>query len=91
MWRNTDVEAFVSFLREHNATKAPAGKVGFYGLDLYNMTASIAAVLVYLDRIDPQARWWRASIMPACPLGPASQRPTDGHRLLKAVRCAEFQ
>jgi erythromycin esterase-like protein len=29
--------------------------VGFYGLDLYNMTASIAAVLAYLDRIDPKA------------------------------------
>lgn len=55
MWRNKDVDAFVSFLRSHNATKLPKDKVGFYGLDLYNMTASIAAVLAYLDRMDPQA------------------------------------
>ncbi|MGO8245831.1 erythromycin esterase family protein [Rhizobium johnstonii] len=55
MWRNKDVDAFVSFLRDHNATKVPNDKVGFYGLDLYNMTASIAAVLAYLDRVDPRA------------------------------------
>jgi len=55
MWRNKDVDAFVSFLRNHNATKLPNDKVGFYGLDLYNMTASIAAVLAYLDRVDPEA------------------------------------
>ena len=27
----------------------------FYGLDLYSMTTSMAAVLEYLDRVDPQA------------------------------------
>jgi erythromycin esterase-like protein len=55
MWRNTDVAAFTSFLRDHNTAKAPEERVGFYGLDLYNMTASIAAVLAYLDRIEPKA------------------------------------
>ena len=55
MWRNTDVEAFVQFLRDHNTTTPATRKVGFYGLDLYNMTASIAAVLAYLDRVDPEA------------------------------------
>lgn len=55
MWRNKDVDAFVDFLRGHNATKLVEDKVGFYGLDLYNMTASMAAVLAYLDRVDPQA------------------------------------
>jgi hypothetical protein len=55
MWRNKDVDAFVGFLRSHNATTTPDEKVGFYGLDLYNMTASIAAVLAYLDGVDPQA------------------------------------
>lgn len=30
-------------------------KIGFYGLDLYSMSASIAAVLNYLDRVDPEA------------------------------------
>ncbi|MBX5041362.1 erythromycin esterase [Rhizobium lentis] len=55
MWRNKDVDAFISFLRNHNAKKLQGEKVGFYGLDLYNMTASIAAVLAYLDRVDPEA------------------------------------
>jgi erythromycin esterase-like protein len=55
MWRNTDVDAFLGFLRNHNARSSPDAQVGFYGLDLYNMTASIAAVLAYLDRIDPKA------------------------------------
>jgi putative phosphoribosyl transferase len=55
MWRNTDVDAFISFVRGHNMTQSPEEKVGFYGLDLYNMTASIAAVLAYLDHVDPVA------------------------------------
>ena len=55
MWRNTDVDDFVRFLRHHNAAKPPAEQVSFYGLDLYNMNASIAAVLEYLDRVDPKA------------------------------------
>jgi putative phosphoribosyl transferase len=55
MWRNQDVDDFIAFLRSHNAKKSSADRVGFYGLDLYNMTASMAAVLTYLDRVDPQA------------------------------------
>jgi erythromycin esterase-like protein len=55
MWRNTDVDAFIGFLRDHNTTKPSGEKAGFYGLDLYNMTASIAAVLAYLDRVDSTA------------------------------------
>ncbi len=55
MWRNKDIDGFVSFLRGHNAAQPPGQKVGFYGLDLYNMTASIAAVIDYLDRVDPKA------------------------------------
>ncbi len=55
MWRNQDVDAFVSFLRRHNGERGGRNPVGFYGLDLYNMMASIAAVLAYLDRVDPPA------------------------------------
>jgi protein-L-isoaspartate(D-aspartate) O-methyltransferase len=55
MWRNTDVEAFTSWLREHNAALAPERRAGFYGLDIYNMSGSIAAVLHYLDEVDPAA------------------------------------
>jgi protein-L-isoaspartate(D-aspartate) O-methyltransferase len=53
MWRNTDVAAFTQWLRDHNRTaSAPCG---FHGLDIYNMHGSIAAVLAYLDRVDPGA------------------------------------
>ena len=55
MWRNRDVDDFVAFLRRHNAAKPPEQRVRFHGLDLYSMTASIAAVLAYLDRVDPTA------------------------------------
>jgi len=55
MWRNADVAALIAWMREHNASLAPERRAGFHGLDLYNMSASIAAVLGYLDEVDPQA------------------------------------
>ncbi|OBQ85999.1 protein-L-isoaspartate(D-aspartate) O-methyltransferase [Mesorhizobium sp. WSM3873] len=56
MWRNAEFAAFVEWLRAHNEQiETPASQAGFYGLDIYNMRASIAAVLEYLDRIDPEA------------------------------------
>lgn len=56
MWRNTVVLDFVEWLREHNASLPPgAGRVGFYGVDLYSLYASMEAVLGYLDKIDPEA------------------------------------
>ncbi|BCM17933.1 protein-L-isoaspartate(D-aspartate) O-methyltransferase [Mesorhizobium sp. J8] len=56
MWRNTDVAAFVEWLRGHNdKVKAFQPQAGFHGLDIYNMRGSIAAVLDYLDRVDPEA------------------------------------
>jgi erythromycin esterase-like protein len=54
MWRNTDVVALVSFLREH-AARHPERAAGFYGLDLYSLHASIDEVLRYLDATDPEA------------------------------------
>lgn len=55
MWRNRDVHDFIAWLRSHNTALPPERRAGFYGLDLYNMNGSIAAVLAYLDRIDPAA------------------------------------
>jgi erythromycin esterase-like protein len=56
MWRNTDVLNFINWLRQYNdALPQNARKVGFYGLDLYSMHASIDAVLGYLDKVDPDA------------------------------------
>ncbi|MCT4371085.1 erythromycin esterase family protein [Yangia mangrovi] len=55
MWRNREFDDFVASLRDHNAKVEPDEQVRFTGLDLYSMTASIAAVLEYLDRVDPAA------------------------------------
>ncbi|WP_027165511.1 protein-L-isoaspartate(D-aspartate) O-methyltransferase [Mesorhizobium sp. WSM3224] len=55
MWRNTDVAAFTDWMRHRNEKLEPSEQAGFYGLDIYNMSGSIAAVLGYLDRVDPQA------------------------------------
>src|SRR5712691_11096793 len=52
MWRNADVLDFIGWLREHNSSKGPGAAVGFYGLDLYSLLSSIAAVLEYLDKVD---------------------------------------
>ena len=53
MWRNHEFRALVDWLREHNRDVAPARRAGFYGLDLYSLHTSIAAVLAYLDEVDP--------------------------------------
>src|SRR4051794_5186078 len=55
MWRNTDVAAFTAWMRSFNAELDKAKRAGFYGLDIYNMAASIASVLDYLDTTDPSA------------------------------------
>ncbi len=55
MWRNVDVRDFVTWLRARNIARAPEARVGFYGLDLYSLYASIDVVVRYLDKIDPAA------------------------------------
>ncbi|EAR51111.1 hypothetical fusion protein [Oceanicola granulosus HTCC2516] len=55
MWRNEAVADFADWLRGHNDGVPPARRAGFYGLDIYNMRGSIAAVLAYLDAHDPEA------------------------------------
>jgi protein-L-isoaspartate(D-aspartate) O-methyltransferase len=57
MWANTDVMAFVHWLRAFNEgrNREPGRAVGFHGLDLYSLNASMDAVLKYLDEVDPEA------------------------------------
>lgn len=54
MWRNTVVVDFVHWLRGWNAGRPAARRCGFYGLDLYSLNASMAAVLGYLDQAHPE-------------------------------------
>jgi len=56
MWRNRVVLEFVNWLRDYNqALPAAATRAGFYGLDLYSLYTSMAAVLRYLEQVDPEA------------------------------------
>jgi erythromycin esterase-like protein len=55
MWRNTELVAFLRWLRAHNAARREEERCGFYGLDLYSLHRSIEHVLAYLDKVDPDA------------------------------------
>ena len=56
MWRNAEVLDFVGWLRAHNEQTGSSKEiVGFYGLDLYSLNASMEAVVTYLEEVDPAA------------------------------------
>jgi erythromycin esterase len=55
MWANRQVVDFVEWLRDHNRSLGNHRRVGFYGLDVYSLWESMAAVVEYLDRVDPDA------------------------------------
>ncbi|MDE3060222.1 MAG: erythromycin esterase family protein [Pseudomonadota bacterium] len=56
MWRNEVIVEFADWLKSYNEKKHPAqNRVGFYGLDLYSLYASIQAVIAYLDKVDTAA------------------------------------
>ncbi|HEX4741562.1 MAG TPA: protein-L-isoaspartate(D-aspartate) O-methyltransferase, partial [Caulobacteraceae bacterium] len=55
MWRNREFDSFVRWLRDWNREGEPQLRADLYGLDLYNLSASMAAVLAYLDTVDPDA------------------------------------
>jgi len=55
MWRNADVLDVVGWLREHNEGLPLERRVGFYGLDLYSLHASMRAVITFLEKVDPEA------------------------------------
>jgi len=55
MWRNREMDAFIRWLRRHNHGRRYEEMAGFYGLDLYNLQASMRAVIDFLDKEDPEA------------------------------------
>jgi erythromycin esterase-like protein len=55
MWANREVAEFVEWLREYDAGLPSEQQVGFYGLDVYSLWDSMAAVVRYLERVDPEA------------------------------------
>jgi erythromycin esterase-like protein len=66
MWRNREVLDFIEWLKAFNdRLLVGTPQVGFYGLDLYSLHASIGAVLAYLKNVDPEA-WRRARARYGC-------------------------
>jgi erythromycin esterase-like protein len=55
MWRNREVDGFIRWLRRHNRGRDYEHMAGFYGLDLYNMSMSMRAVIDFLEEEDPEA------------------------------------
>lgn len=54
MWRNHEFDHFVRWLHDHNAHRAYERMCGFYGLDLYNLSGSMRAVIDFLERENPE-------------------------------------
>ena len=54
MWRNQEFDRFVHWLRAHNEQRPYERMCGFYGLDLYNLSGSMQAVIEFLEREDPE-------------------------------------
>lgn len=57
MWRNEEVLKFIRWLYSYNheyhlKTRTKTRPVGFYGLDIYGINASINAVINYLQKVD---------------------------------------
>jgi erythromycin esterase-like protein len=55
MWRNREFDGFIRWMRRHNHGRGYAEMTGFYGLDLYNMSMSMRAVIDFLEQEDPEA------------------------------------
>jgi erythromycin esterase-like protein len=79
MWRNREFDHFVRWLHGHNKNRAPDEMCGLFGLDLYNLNASMRAVIDYLESVDPKAAE-EARRRYAC-LSPYSRNPAAYGRL----------
>ena len=53
MWANRETSALAEWMHEHNRTVSVHARAGFYGLDVYSLWDSMAAVERYLAERDP--------------------------------------
>ena len=79
MWRNREVDELIRWMRGHNEDREQSEMAAFRGLDLYNLSASMQAVIDYLDEVDPEAAA-EARERYAC-LSPYSRNPQVYGRL----------
>jgi protein-L-isoaspartate(D-aspartate) O-methyltransferase len=79
MWRNREFDGFVRWLHVHNEQRKPEQMAGLFGLDLYNLSASMRAVIDYLESVDPKLAA-EARVRYQC-LAPFSRDPAQYGRL----------
>lgn len=54
MWRNETMVPFIRWLRTRNDQLSTINKTSMYGLDLYSLNNSMADVIKYLAKVDPE-------------------------------------
>jgi erythromycin esterase len=54
MWANEEVTSLTAWLRDHNADRPDAERVGFHGLDVYSLWDSLRAIVDYLRKHEPE-------------------------------------
>lgn len=55
MWANWEIAALAEWLKAYNQPLPREKKAGFYGLDVYSLWESIAAIMQYVEKTDPVA------------------------------------
>jgi erythromycin esterase-like protein/predicted phosphoribosyltransferase len=84
-WRNTVVRDFVSWLRSFNDQLPTPARIGVYGLDLYRLNSSIAAIIDYLEQVDPEvAKRTRDRYAQLDQVGEDGQRSMSGEEVGEA-------
>jgi erythromycin esterase-like protein len=67
MWANEEVAEFLTWLREYNAGRCDAARVGFYGLDVYSLWDSLRRIVGWLeihapDAVEAALQAWRCFV-----------------------------
>ena len=55
LWANYEVASLVSWLNKYNQDRSAKGKIGFYGLDLFNIAEAANEIMLYLKPTDSAA------------------------------------
>jgi erythromycin esterase len=55
LWANYEVASLVGWLNEYNQNRPAKDKIGFYGLDLFNIAAAANEIMLYLKPTDSAA------------------------------------
>ncbi|AZL16241.1 erythromycin esterase family protein [Rickettsiales endosymbiont of Stachyamoeba lipophora] len=55
MWRNSTIIEFIDWLYDYNLSLTESERIGFYGLDLYSLEASIQEIIKFLENVDTEA------------------------------------